>query len=74
MHKKKARPQGFIGTVKVEDSDDLAHWRKLGSATLAELEFEDTRIEQRRVNLARKVSDYLRITWQDMPGTWRLNP
>ena len=66
-------PQGFIGTVNIEDSDDLQHWRKLGSSTLAELTFEATRIEQRRMHLARKVSDYLRITWQDMPGTWSLN-
>ena len=30
-------PQGFIGTVMVEDSDDLRHWRYLGTSTLAEL-------------------------------------
>ena len=66
-------PQGFIGTVMVEDSDDLRHWRNLGTSTLAELQFEQTRIEQRRVSLGRKISDYLRITWQDMPVTWKLN-
>ena len=65
--------QGFIGTVRVEDSDDLMHWRKLGAATLAELQYEENRIEQRRVNLTRKVADYLRISWQDMPDGWGLN-
>ena len=66
-------PQGFIGTVMVEDSDDLSHWRNLGTSTLAELQFEQTRIEQRRVSLGHKISDYLRITWQDMPVAWKLN-
>ncbi|MBP8272465.1 MAG: DUF3999 family protein, partial [Sphaerotilus sp.] len=66
-------PEGFIGTVRVDTSDDLQHWRHLGSAALAELEFEQTRIEQRRVPLDRTVADYLRISWQDMPAGWRLS-
>jgi hypothetical protein len=66
-------PEGFIGTVRVDTSEDLQHWRHLGSAALADLEFEQTRIEQRRVQLDRPVADYLRISWQDMPGGWRLS-
>jgi hypothetical protein len=66
-------PEGFIGTVRVDTSEDLQHWRHLGSAALAELEFEQTRIEQRRVPLGRPVADYLRISWQDMPAGWRLS-
>jgi len=66
-------PQGFIGTVRIEDSDDLRHWRKLGVSTLAELQYNETRIEQRRVSLERKVSDYLRISWKDLPEAWSLN-
>ena len=65
--------KGMIGRVRVEDSNDLQNWRKVGSATLAELRVEDTSIEQRRVELSRDVRDYLRITWQSMPDTWRLD-
>ena len=62
------------GTLRVPlRSDDLRHWHNLGSSTLAELQFEATRIEQRRVSLVAKISDYLRITWKDMPGRWKLN-
>ena len=64
--------KGIIGRVRVEDSDDLQNWRQVGSATLAELQLEDTRIEHRRVELSRDVSDYLRITWSNMPDAWRL--
>jgi hypothetical protein len=71
-------PTGFIGTVRVEDSDDLQHWRQLGSANLAALEHETTRIRRQRIRLSKtasgeKVSDFLRITWQDMPDSWRLD-
>jgi len=66
-------PQGFIGTVTIEDSDDLRNWRNLGSSTLAELQFEATRIEQKRVSLSRKIADFLRITWKDIPDAWKLN-
>jgi hypothetical protein len=67
------QPQGFIGRVSIEDSNDLQKWRRLTSATLADLNYEDTAIRQARVNLARKPADYLRITWQDMPDGWALD-
>lgn len=63
---------GFIGGVTVADSDDLAQWRQLASGTLADLEFEGTRIEQRRVEIGRAPRDFLRITWQEMPSGWHL--
>lgn len=66
------QPDGFIGRVKVETGDDLQNWRELGSATLAELVYENTRIEHRKLKLRTKLSDYLRITWQDMPASWSL--
>jgi len=39
-------PEGFIGRVQVDGSDDLQHWRRI---------------------------DYLRITWRDLPVSWRLD-
>jgi hypothetical protein len=65
--------EGFIGTVRVDTSEDLQHWRHLGSAALADLEFQGTRIEQNHVQLERPVADYLRIRWQEMPAGWRLS-
>ncbi|MCP4044430.1 MAG: DUF3999 domain-containing protein [Gammaproteobacteria bacterium] len=65
--------QGFIGRVTVEHGDNLQHWRRLGSASLATLEYDDTRIVQNRVELTGKVSDYLRISWRNMPDSWKLD-
>jgi hypothetical protein len=65
--------EGFISTVRLETSDDLQHWRHLGSAALADLQFEETRIEQKRLPLTRAISDYLRISWREMPEGWRLD-
>jgi len=65
--------QGFIGRVTVEHGDNLQHWRRLGSASLAALEYDDTRIMQNRVELTGKVSDYLRIIWRNMPDNWKLD-
>lgn len=67
-----ATTPGFIGRVQVDDSDDLQGWRRLATGTLADLEFEGTRIDQDRVELDRAADDFLRITWYDMPGDWRL--
>lgn len=69
----KGSPQGFIGTVRVETSDDLHQWRRLAGATLADLEYEETRIVQDRVGLTGPAGKYLRITWRDLPAGWRLN-
>ena len=66
-------PEGFIGTVRLDTSDDLQRWLQVGSSALADLRFEDTRIEQNRLQLVRKASGYLRISWQDMPDAWRLD-
>ena len=66
-------PEGFIGTVRLDTSDDLQHWRHVGSSALADLQFQETRIEQNRLKLVRKISDFLRISWRDMPDAWRLS-
>ena len=65
--------QGFIGRVTVEHGENLQHWRRLGSASLATLEYDGTRIVQNRVELSGKVSDYLRISWRNMPDNWKLD-
>jgi len=64
--------QGLIATVRIDHSDDLQHWRKLGAWTLAEVEYEGTRIEQRRIGLDKDVAGFLRVTWKKMPELWRL--
>jgi hypothetical protein len=64
--------KGFIGTVTLEYSNDLQHWRRLAQATLADLQYEDTHIQQQRVKLERGAEDYLRVSWRDMPQGWRL--
>jgi hypothetical protein len=67
------QPQGFIGRVTVAQSDNLQSWRRLGDASLADLEYGDTRIVQNRVELSKKPSDYLRISWSDMQPGWSLD-
>jgi len=67
------QPKGLIGNIRVETSDDLQKWRNVGSATLANLQLEDTQIEHRRVDLDRKIGDYLRISWSSLPDSWRLD-
>jgi hypothetical protein len=64
---------GFIGSVTVQGGDDLLKWRALGGGTLAELEFEGTRIRRDRVAVDGGGYDFLRITWRDLPSDWRLD-
>ncbi len=64
---------GFIGNVFIHTSDDLSGWQNLAQGTLAELEFEGTRIEQDRIDVNPRMGDFLRITWRDMPDDWSLN-
>lgn len=63
---------GFIGNIFVQQSDDLSRWQSLANGTLADLEFEGTRIERNRVEIRRETGDFLRITWRDMPEGWKL--
>ncbi len=64
--------QGFIGRLTVEQSNDLQNWRHLGATSLADLEYDKTHIVQDRMELNAKVSNYLRISWQNMPDGWNL--
>lgn len=63
---------GFIGGVTIVDSDDLSEWRNLASGTIAELEFQGTRIERRRIHIGRQPRDFLRVTWHEMPTGWHI--
>jgi len=64
--------QGFIGRVTVEHSDDLQRWHRAGSASLADLAYDETQIVQKRVELGRGSDGFLRIKWQNMPVDWSL--
>jgi len=66
-------PEGFIGRVQVDGSDDLQHWRRIGRSTLARLSYADARIEENTTQLQGGSYDYLRITWRDLPVSWRLD-
>ena len=64
--------QGFIGRVTVEHSDDLQSWRRVGSASLADLAYDETQIVQNRVELGSSPDGFLRIRWQNLPVDWSL--
>lgn len=67
-----ATASGFIGRVRVEESDDLGDWQPVGSGIVADLQFEDAKIAQNRVELQRQPRKFLRITWIDMPAGWQI--
>lgn len=62
---------GFIGRVSIEDSTDLQNWQSLAQGTLADLEFQGTHIEQRRIEMKRQPKAYMRVRWHDMPQGWK---
>lgn len=62
---------GFIGRVTIEDSADLSSWKTLAHGTLADLQFQGTHIEQRRIEIPRRPADYVRVRWHDMPPDWK---
>lgn len=58
--------EGFIGTIRIEGSDDLNVWRVLADrAALARLNFGGVRLNQNRVELRGSGNKYLRLTWPD---------
>jgi hypothetical protein len=55
---------GFSGSLRVEGSDDLAHWTNLVSAApLIQLEFGGERLERKSVELPGTRYRYLRLSW-----------
>lgn len=63
--------EGFIGEVRIDHGDDLRQWRRLATATLADLRSGDFHIEQRRVRLSRNPARFLRISWGGLPRAWQ---
>lgn len=64
--------RGLLAAVTVQQSNDLRHWRDIGSATLADIDQGGTRIEQRRIELTAEARDFLRILWRNAPADWQL--
>ena len=56
----------FIGTVRIEGSDDLAHWNVLAdNAALARLSFGGQQVARNRVELRAAKAKYLRVSWPE---------
>ncbi|HEX6768698.1 MAG TPA: DUF3999 domain-containing protein [Candidatus Binatia bacterium] len=54
----------FIGTVRIEGSDDLAHWKILAdNAALARLNFGGHQVTRNRVELPGAKAKYMRVSW-----------
>lgn len=61
---------GFVGTIRIEGSDDLAAWATLAdNAALASLTFGGQQVRRNRVELRVAKYQYLRVLWPDsQPG------
>jgi hypothetical protein len=56
----------FIGTVRIDGSDDLFHWNILaGNAALARLNFGGHQVTCNRVDLLGAKAKYLRVSWPE---------
>jgi uncharacterized protein DUF3999 len=61
-----ADAEGFVGTIRIEGSDDLNAWRTLTEqAALARLDFGGFRLNQDRIELRGARYKYLRLSWPD---------
>jgi hypothetical protein len=58
-------PDGFIGTVRVEHSDDLNAWYQAGGGVLANLRREGHELERRRLALPMQRYKYFRLRWAE---------
>ncbi len=57
-------PEGFVGKLRIDASDDLAHWSTvIEGAPLVNLEVAGQRLQQKRIELPRRNSKYLRLAW-----------
>jgi hypothetical protein len=62
--------ENFVGTLNVEGSDDLKHWRTVvRDAPLASLQYGGHSLLQKRVEFSPVHNKYLRLSWpQDQPS------
>lgn len=59
-----AREENFLGSVRVEASDDLRNWRiAAANAPVASLSFGGQALAERRVPLSGDKAKYLRLSW-----------
>jgi len=57
---------GFVGSVRVEGSDDLSAWNTIANhAALVRLTFDGHQLEQNRVELRGVRFKYLRVSWPE---------
>lgn len=64
---------GFNGTVRVEASEDLSHWRTaVGEAPVLALEHAGERLERKRVELPALKAKYLRLSFARVPADFVL--
>ncbi len=57
---------GFVATLTVEASDDLAHWQTLvRDATIAELHAGESVLTQTDIGLKERKAKYLRLSWPE---------
>jgi Protein of unknown function (DUF3999) len=62
--------EGFAGRVRIETSDDLAHWTFVAQGPLVALRHAGRVLAQKRIELRRVKAKYLRVSWpaaQEMP-------
>lgn len=57
---------GFVATVTVDASDDLAHWQPLArDATVAELHAGEAVLDRTEIELPARKAKYLRVSWPE---------
>jgi hypothetical protein len=67
-------PNGYVGAVNVEASDDLKHWKRIASnAPLVSLAQGGQKLEQKSITLRRVRTKYLRLTWPPGVKVVKLN-
>lgn len=63
----------FLADVVIETSSDLIHWRRLQTAAVARLSYQDYRFDQNKIRLSRGNSRYLRLHWPAGQASPRLS-
>ncbi len=58
-----AETPAFLADLVIETSSDLVKWRRLQTAAVARLSYQDYRFDQNRIELSRGNSRYLRLHW-----------
>jgi hypothetical protein len=66
-------PGDFFAGFRVEASDDLQAWRQVGTATLAELDFNGHVLSRRDINIATGHYKFLRVASDALDGSPKLS-